>query len=352
MGLARLAPVLVVVASIFAGAAQGLAIELGELQAMPSNSPPYIFRLPLITPLPGPAASAAVTVRQPPDALAFVKQNVVELRLRSLTDIELEVSHGGQTLNRLLLKSELLVARTRLETVPASNPSQPARARGRDRPLPEASPLAPGSMGADDRTRLEREIEGIRQEIHRLVGQVAPWEGPASPSGAIGEGTVTPVMTLMLGGFFIAGITSLVTGYVLQRNVSNRQRRRRRALTLSIRRMQDQLAAGVPVLPAALPPLLSRAAREALEPVAVMQRVHVSRKTRRRVRIQASRAANDAAQEHDLEHIRRLARTSWRVPSAPADLLDALAQLRGDLMRLQGRPPTSAAANSPDAGSG
>jgi hypothetical protein len=229
--------------------------------------------------------------------------------------------------------------------VPASNLSQPARAKGRDRPLPEASPLAPASKGADDRTRLEREVEGIRQEIHRLVGRVAPWEGPATPSGAIGGGTVTPVMALMLGGFFIAGITSLVTGYVLQRKVINRQRRRRRALTLAIRRMQDQLAAGVPVLPAALPPLLSRAAREALEPVAVMQRVRVSRKTRRRFRIRASRAAYDAAQEHDSEHIRR-------VPSAPADLLNALAQLRGELMRLQGRPPTSAAANSPDAESG
>jgi hypothetical protein len=350
MGIARLAPVLVVVASIFAGAAQGLAIELGELQAMPSKAPPYSFRLPIITPLPGPAAAAAVTVRHPPDALAFVTQHVVELRLHSLTDIELEVSHGGQTLNRLLLKRELLAARTRLDTVPASNPSQPARAKGRDRPLPEASPPAPA--GADDRTLLDREVEGIRQEIHRLVGRVAPWEGPPSPSGAIGEGTVTPVMTLMLGGFCIAGIGSLVTGYVLQRHVIDRQRRRRRALSLSIRRMQDQLAAGVPVLPAALPPRLSRAAREALEPVAVMPRIRVSRKTRRRLRIRASRAAYDAAQEHDAEHLRRVARTSRRVPSAPADLLAALAQLRGELMRLQGRPPTSAAANSPDAGSG
>jgi hypothetical protein len=350
MGIARLAPVLVVVASIFAGAAQGLAIELGELQAMPSNAPPYRFRLPIITPLPGPAA--AVTVRHPPDALAFVKQNAVELRLHSLTEIELEVSHGGQTLNRLLLQRELLAARTRLETVPASNPSQPARAKGRDRPLPEASPPAPAPKGADDRTLLDREVDGIRQEIHRLVGRVAPWEGPPSPSGAIGEGTVTPAMTLMLGGFCIAGIGSLVTGYVLQHHVINRQRRRRRALTVSIRRMQDQLAAGVPALPAALPPRLSRAAREALEPVAVMPRIRVSRKTRRRFRIRASRAAYDAAQEHDAEHVRRVARTSQRVPSAPADLLEALAQLRGELMRLQGRPPTSAAANSPDAGSG
>jgi hypothetical protein len=50
----------------------------------------------------------------------------------------------------------------------------------------------------------------------------------------------------------------------------------------------------------------------------------------------------DAAQEHDAERIRLVARTSQRVPSAPAELLEALVQLRGELMRLQGRPPTSA----------
>ena len=123
MGMAPIA--LVVVASISGGAAQVLAIELGELQAVPSNSPPYIFRLPLLTPLHGASAIATVTVRQPPDTLAFVKQHVVELRLRALTDVELEVSYGRQTLNRLLPKSELQAARMRVEMAPASNPSLP-----------------------------------------------------------------------------------------------------------------------------------------------------------------------------------------------------------------------------------
>ena len=131
-------PGMVVVASIVGGAAQALAIEFGELHAVPSNSPPYIFRLPLITPLHGPSAVAAVTVRRPPDTLSFVKQHVVELRLRSLTDVELEVSYGGQTLNRLLPKSELQAARTRAEMAPTSSPSLPARAKGRDRPFAEA----------------------------------------------------------------------------------------------------------------------------------------------------------------------------------------------------------------------
>jgi hypothetical protein len=124
MGMAHIALVVVVVASIGGGAAQALAIELGELQAVPSNSPPYIFRLPLITPLHGPSASAAVTVRQPPDTLSFVKQHVVELRLRSLTDVELEVSYGGQTLNRLLPKSELQAA-VRAEMAPTRTRSLP-----------------------------------------------------------------------------------------------------------------------------------------------------------------------------------------------------------------------------------
>ena len=191
-----------------------------------------------------------MTVRQPPDTLSFVKQHVVELRLRSLTDVELEVSYGGQTLNRLLPKSELQAARMRLEMAPASNPSLPARAKGRDRPFAEATAVAQAPEGASDRSLIEREIEGIRQEIQRLVERVTPWEGFSPPVGDRGESAITAVLTLMLGGFFIVGVTSLIMGYMMQRRAIDRERRRRRALTLSIRRMRDQLAAGVPILPA------------------------------------------------------------------------------------------------------
>jgi hypothetical protein len=348
MGMAHIALAVVVVVSICGGAAQVLAIELGELQAVPSNSPPFIFRLPLITPLHGPSAIAAVTVRQPPDTLSVVKQHVVELRLRSLTDVELEVSYGEQTLNRLLLKSELQAARMRLEMAPASNPSPPARAKGRDRPFSETNSVAQVPEGASDRPLVERELEGLRQEIQRLVERVTPWEELSPPLGDRGESAITAVLTLMLGGFFSVGVTSLIMGYLMQRRASDRERRRRRALTLSIRRQRDQLAARVPILPALPPAPLSRAGNEALEPVTISRRVRVSQKRRRRFRVWAPSHTRDAAQAQDAERIRLVARTSQRVPSAPAELLEALAQLRGELMRLQERPPTSANPNSPE----
>jgi hypothetical protein len=349
MGMAHIALAVVVVASICGGAAQVLAIELGELQAVPSNSPPFIFRLPLITPLHGPSAIAAVTVRQPPDTLAFVKQHVVELRLRSLTDVELEVSYGEQTLNRLLLKSELQAARMRLEMAPASNSPPPARAKGRDRPSSETSSVALAPEGASDRPLFERELEGIRQEIQRLVERVTPWEELSPPLGDRGESAITAVLTLMLGGFFSVGVTSLIMGYLMQRRASDRERRRRRALTLSIQRQRNQLAARVPILPALPPAPLLRAGNEALELVTISRRVRVSQKRRRRFRVWAPSHTRDAAQAQDAERLRLVARTSQRVPSAPAELLEALTQLRGELMRLQEKPPTSATPNSPEA---
>jgi hypothetical protein len=352
IGMAHIALVMVGVASILGGAAQALAIELGELHAVPSNSPPYIFRLPLITPLHGPSAVPAVTVRQPPDTLSFVKQHVVELRLRSLTDVELEVSYGGQTVNRLLPKSELQAARMRVEMGRTSSPSLSARAKGRDRPFAEAIAVSQAPAGVSDRSLIEREIEGIRQEIHSLVERVTPWESFSPPVGERAEGTMTAMLTLMLGGFVIVGVASLIMGYMSQRRAIDRERRRQRALTLSIRRMRNQLAVGVPILPARHPVPLPRARHEALAPVTIIRRIGVAQRTRRRFRVWVPSDRRDAAPEHGAEPIRLVARTSQRVPSAPAELLEALAQLRGELMRLQGRPPTSATPNNPEARSG
>jgi len=190
---------LVAIATIMGGGAQVLAIELGELQAARSNSPPYIFRLPLLAPPPSISAIAAVTVRQPPDTLAFVKQHVVELRLHALADVELEVSYGGQTLNRLLPKSELQAARMRAEMTSASNLSLSVKAKSRDRPSPEAMPVAQAVAGASNRSLIEREVEGIRQEIHSLVERVAPWDGSSPPNEGRAGDAVTAVLTLVLG---------------------------------------------------------------------------------------------------------------------------------------------------------
>src|SRR5262249_23417730 len=162
---------------------------------------------------------------------------------------------------------------------------------------------------------LEREIEGIRREIQTLVGRVAPWEGLSSPTRELGEGTITVICTLMLGGLFIAGIASLVTGYAMQRNAIDRERCRQRALTMSIRRGQDQLVDGAPILPAVQPAALPQAAYGVLPSVGVLRRVRVSQKTWRRLRVRASSAMYEAAQDRIVERRRLLTRTPQGVPS-------------------------------------
>jgi hypothetical protein len=350
--MAQAALAVVVVASLVGGAARAQAIELGELQSVPSHAPPYIFRLPLVIPPHGPAATAAVKVRQPPDTIAFVKQQTVELRLRSVTDVELEVSYGGQTLNRLLPKGELQAARMRADMAPASNPSPPAGTKGRDRSLPEVLTASQTPAEAFDRRLVEHEIEGIRREIHSLVERVAPWDGLAAPIWDRVEGALSGSLTLILGGFFSVGATWLIMGYVRQRRAIDRERRRQRALTLSIRRMRDQLAAGVPILSRRPPALRSRTTPEALAPVAIIPQGRLAQRTRRRLRVWAPSHRCDVSQEPGGEHVRLRARVSQRVPLSPTDLLAALVQLRGELMRLQGRLPTPVIQTDPEAGSG
>ena len=151
---------------------------------------------------------------------------------------------------------------------------------------------------------------------------------------------------------FIVGVTSLIVGYMRQRRAIDRERRRQRALSISLRRMRDQLAAGAPILPMRQLPPLARATHEASTPVTIIRRGRVAKKTQRRFRVWVPSGTRDVTREHDGERTKLLARTSQRVPTAPAELLDALAQLRGELMRLQGRLPTSATLKAPEVGSG
>jgi hypothetical protein len=342
MGAKHIALAVVVVASLFALAEQAIALELGELQAVPSRHPPYTFRLAIISSPGGSSDIAAVTVRQPHDTLSFVKNDCLELRLHSLTDVELEVNQGGQTVNRLLLKSELQAARARLETATGSNRHQPAQAKGGESPMAEARPLTPAPEGAPGRALLEREIQGIRQEMHNLVGRVTPWEGLSTPAGHTQERAAPPVFTLMLGGLCIAGVTSLITGYVMQRSAVARERQRRRSLAASMRRVRGDLRSGAPTLPAWPRAQLSGNQPDALPPVTVTRRVRVSHKTRRRIRVRASSATQDATQERAAEHTRVVARISHAKPSAPAEVVEALRNLRRELIRQQRLRPPSA----------
>jgi hypothetical protein len=182
MGVRHLALAVIVVAGMCVLAERGIAIELGELQAVPGGDPPFIFRLIILRPPLRSSDIPAVTVRQPHDALTLVKHNHLELRLRSLTDVELEVRQGGQTFNRLLPKSELRAARARLEGAEAPHRPQPARAKSHESPPAEARPPPTAVAGAPDRALLEREIQEIRREMQNLVGGVTRWQGPSPPA--------------------------------------------------------------------------------------------------------------------------------------------------------------------------
>ncbi|HEX2187153.1 MAG TPA: hypothetical protein VHN78_16795, partial [Chloroflexota bacterium] len=323
MGVKHLTCAAVVVASALLVAAPVMAIELGELQAVPSGQASYVFRL-AIAASPHAADPPAVTVHRPQDAISVVTPNRLELRLRSLTDVELEVSHGGQTLNRLLLRSELQAARAHLDAATAWKRYQVAKARGAPRPqltalldsayhahqtwgqfdpvaarqplaqveqerlrvptaggrqpeldAPEAASREPPvaaitrpaatTAGSLDGAGLERELQALREEMHHLAGRATASLGGGPPPAHPAPQVAPPLLTLLLGGVVLVGVTSLCTGYVLQRRAVERQRRR------------------WPV--AAVPrPQFSGAEPQAWRRVTVMRRVRVSRQTRRRVR--------------------------------------------------------------------
>jgi hypothetical protein len=213
-------------------------------------------------------------------------------------------------------------------------------------------PLTPAPEEVAERSRLEHEITWIRQEIQNLVGRVAPWEGIAPPAERMQQDRTTGVVPLLLGGLLIAGVTGLAMGSVMQRHMINRERRRRRTLTVSIQRLQAQLAEGVPLLPAAQLEPRSRAAPKTLEPGTVLRRLRVSHKSRRRFRLRTESNRDDAMWERTDDLTRLMARTSYHVASNPVELMEVLAQLRRELMRLQGKATTPANPRSIDVESG
>jgi hypothetical protein len=411
MGVKHITRAAFLLAGALAVAAQVTAIELGELQAVPGSPPPYIFRLALVSTPGGPSDMPAVTVRQPHHAISFVKNDRLELRLRSLTDVELEVSQGGQTLNRLLLKGELQTARARLDAMMAWRRYQAAKAKGSPRPqlaaqldaayqshqswlqfdpaaarqpfaqveqerlrllTTDGQPPEPGDQAssiraqavaeakvpaltpelAPERAGLDREIQVLRAEIQRLVGRVTPWEGPAMPTGPREERVAAPLIMLILGGLVIAGVTSLCTAYWVQHRALERERQRRRSLAASLRRARAGLPARTSTRAAVQQTQLARHQRQALEPATVVRRVRVSHKARRRVRVRTWRDSREATQEGAEAHTRIVAQVSQTRPSAPIELAEALANLQRQLTKLQRLLPTSASLERPEAGPG
>jgi hypothetical protein len=88
-----------------------------------------------------------------------------------------------------------------------------------------------------------------------------------------------------------------------------------------------------------------------LGPVTVMRRVRVSQKTRRRIRLRASRRHYDATRVGMAGHTPVVARLSHTKRGAPAEIAQALATLRRELMSLQRRLPHCTSPGSSQVGS-
>ncbi len=347
MGVKHIALVVMALANLLSSAPQAVALELGELQAVTGNYPPYVFRLIIISSQHGPTDIPAVTVRQPRDVLSLVKHNGLELRLPALADVELEIHQGGQTLNRLLLKSELVAARARLEIATTAVRHQPVVAKDRQAPAVEARPLTSAAVGPLDQALLEHEMQQIRQTIQTLVGRVTPWEGLLTPAWTDEERAVAPVFTLTLWGGLSIGLASLFIGYMLRRQTIDHQQRH--LLEASIRRLRGQLMSGELTRRSSPRAQLSRYQPEALGSVTVKRHVRLLQKTRRRLRVRTSRHSYEAIQAGTVGQSQISARLSQTKPLAPAEVVEALGHLRRELINLQCQLPHLSSSESPHA---
>jgi hypothetical protein len=384
------------------------AISLGEPQAVRSSAPPYIFRLPLTFQPRHHGETAAVTVRSPADALSFIKRNILELRLQRLTDVEIEISHAGQTLNRLLLKTELHRARARLEATTAWKTYQAAKARDQSTtrlaalletalethhvwarldpvaarrplaliaqerttilptqsqhteafpvqktPMHEETPPPTTAIPAVNATVLEQELRVIRAEIQTLVGHVLPWDHEVPEVPLVGPLSVTSALALLLGGLVMAGTASLVTGYLMQHRALERERQRRRLFAAAIRRARQAL----PPSSLALSRVDSSPLPGPLGPArkSRVRHVHVSHSTRRRFQrwkhVDRGGMAHESSLEEQTRFVAQIAQVRG---TASAELLTALGNLRHELISLRLMFPVAAnpegtEANSADA---
>jgi hypothetical protein len=349
MGVKHVVFVVMALTSLVASVTPTIALELGELQAVPGNYPPYVFHLTIIFSVYEPSDIPAVTVRQPRDVLSLVTNNLLELRLPSLTDVELEVHQGGQTLNRLLLKSELQRARARLETANRAARHQPVVAKDRQAPVAEARPLTSAAGAALDQTLLEHEMQEIRQTMQTLVGRVTPWEGLSTPRWPDEKRDIAPGLTRTLWGGVSIGLALLFIGYIIRRQTSDHQQRQ--ILAASIRRLQGQLMSAERTRQSSQGAQLSEYQPEALRPVSVKRRVRVSQNTRRRIRVRTSRGSYEAIQARAAGPTQIIAQLSQTRRFTPAEVVEALGHLRRELISLQRRLPHASSPQSSPVGS-
>lgn len=276
MSVRRTALTVALVAAIVSGTGRAQSQpspELGDLRAVPSSGSALVFQLPIVWQAHAPLGMPMVVVRRPSNVLFFVANNTLELRLLELADVELEVSHAGQTVNRLFVKTELEAARARMLSSIGRGRDQAAKTAG----ITSAGPPR-SSMAA-----LQREMVGIRGEIQELVDHVATLANMSKRTGEERrrkQWTFSWVLAVMLGGLLVAGLASLLTGYAM----------RRRRLAAGLERVRDVLPTtrpGLPAAPLAQPGAIERGAP--LEsPTAVARHMRVSYKASRWVYLKGS----------------------------------------------------------------
>jgi hypothetical protein len=345
MGLRHLAFVVTALACLVSPAMRANALELGELRAVSGRSPPYVFRLSIISSQYGLPEIPAVTVRQPPNVLSMVKHNFLELRLPALVDVELEITQGGQTLNRFLLKSEFQAARAGLETAATTVRQLPAPVKERQAQLQETKPPTSTAAPPTPQYLLEHDLQELRQAMHTLVARVTPWAALSTPVWHEEGRAATPVFTLTLGEGVSIGLAVVFIGYMIRCQMLDR--RQRHMIEASIRRLRVQLTSGEPNRQSSQRVQLSEFQPEALPLVSVKRRVRVSQKTRRRIRVRTSRDPYEVIQAGTVD-------LTQPKPLAPAEVVEVLGHLRRELNNLQRRLPhmsssESSAAESPPA---
>jgi hypothetical protein len=320
----RLTAAAIVLAMAVTGACEPpSSIVLGDVLALSGGGPPYHFRLPLTLASRLPDAFPAVTIRHPRDALGLVKPAALELQLRALSDVEIEISYAGQTLNRLIPRAELqaaMAARQPTEPTASQAPrdaatpvdGSPRRSPARgprdavgaaslgtksapDRPPPtmvgpktaagQGSPAHRAGDSADLR-RLEREVRRIDEEMRRLAALVEPQSaGIAAPSGRGDIGVMLRGMTV--AALLAAAVASLFTGALLWHRAVAWQRRWRRLSMAARHRPSPTFTRLAPALSTASPAGLRG---HVAGPPAVPRRRRVSRRVRRHLQIRVWRA--------------------------------------------------------------
>ena len=321
----RTALAVALLAAIVAGTGRAhsqSSLELGALRAVPSRGPALVFQLPIISQAHAPLDMPTVVIRRPSNALFFVANQTLELRLLELADVELEVSHAGQTVNRLLLKTELETARARMLSSIKRDRDQAAKTGDGKSAGPARSSMA----------ALEGQMVGLRGEIQQLVDHVATLADMAKRAGVEHhreQWTSSWVLAVMLGGLLVAGLASLLTSHVM----------RLRGLAAVIERVRDALLTARLGLPA-VPPAQLRALERGtpLEvPTAVARQVQLSSKASRQLFLEASLEQETSAHLIPLPCASMVPPDAPRAVPATTDLETTRANLWQELITAQKR---------------